>query len=246
MKKFFLAIICMLIVAPFSLVLTGCGAAEVYSIYVKSSDVEYGSVAGQGNYSDGTQITVRATPMKEANFLCWTLNNKVVSSEPEYTFTVNKENNGTFVALFDQRLDYYALTEVAVSFNDGVQIQEFTTNIQVGSSLSSLQTLYNVSTNPVIMTQNFASTAGFYSGQLLHKKTTDNSYYCRLSASGKYEEDIKSFQENFTINFDKLYEDGIFVTEEKTMTGYGTIRLTFEKVNKTIVNNILGITATEE
>ncbi len=240
MKKFFLVLICILIVSPCAILFAGCGTPAVYSIIAKTSDVEYGSVSGQGNFTEGTSITIKASPVKEANFLCWTLNNKVVSNEANYTFQVNKNTQGTYVALFDQRLDYYALTEIALSFNEGVQIQQMDLSLKTGASLSALQTIYNVSTNPVEVTQNADTVAGFYSGYLLHKKTTDTSYYCRLSAKASYEEDSRSFEESFELDFSALYNEGLYETEEKTLTGYGKIRLKFEKLTKEIVDKMLG------
>ena len=241
MKKILLVLLCMLIIAPCTFMLSACGTPAVYSIYVKTSDVEYGSVTGQGDYSEGTNITLRATPMKEASFLCWTLNNKVVSADAEYTFTVNNDTKGTYVALFDQRLDYYTLTEVALTFKDGVQIQELTLDLKVGSSLSSLQTAYNVTTNPVVLTQNSSSVTGFHNGYLIHKKTTDENFYCRLTANASYEGEGRDFSEGFELDFTSLYNNGIYETDERVLSGYGTIKLTFEKINKEIVNQILGI-----
>ena len=242
MKKFFLVLICMLIISPFAVMFAGCGTPAVYSIIAKTSDVEYGSVSGQGNFAEGTKITIKASPVKEANFLCWTLNNKVVSNEANYTFQVNKDTQGTYVALFDQRLDYYALTEIALSFEEGVQIQQMDINLQAGSSLSSLQTIYNISTNPVEVTQNADTVPEFYSKYLIHKKTTDTTYYCRLSAKASYEEESRTFKESFELDFSALYNDGIFETEERTLTGYGKIKLKFEKINKDIVEKMIGKT----
>ena len=240
MKKFFLVLICMLIVSPCAILFVGCGTPAVYSIIAKTSDVEYGSVSGQGNFTEGTNITIKASPVKEAQFLCWTLNNKIVSNEANYTFQVNKDTQGTYVALFDQRLDYYALTEIALSFNEGVQIQQMDIDLKVGSSLSSLQSIYNVSTNPVEVTQNADTVAGFHSGYLLHKKTTDTSYYCRLFAKASYEEESRSFEESFDLDFSVLYNEGTYYTEERTLTGYGTIKLKFEKLSQEIVSKIFG------
>jgi len=243
MKKFILVLLCMLIISPCVLMLSACGTPAVYSIFVKSSDVEFGgSVSGHGEYTDGTSVTLRATPMKDANFLCWTLDNKVVSADAEYTFTVNKDTKGTYVALFDKRLDYYILTEVALSFEDKVQVQELSLNLQAGTSLSALQTVYDITTNPVILTQNSNSVVGFHNGYLLHKKTTDENYYCRLTARASYEGEGKDFNESFELDFDSLYNNGTYETNAKKLIGYGTIKLKFEKINKEIVNKILGIT----
>lgn len=238
MKKFFLVLICMLVISPCALILSACGTPAVYSIVAKTSDVEYGSVSGQGDFTEGTSVTIRATAVKDANFLCWTHNNKVVSNEANYTFTVNKDTQGSYVALFDQRLDYYALSEVALSFNDGVQIQQMVLNIQAGPSLSSLQTIYDVTTNPVELTQNIDTVPGFFSGYLIHKKTTDQNFYCRLTATASYEEEGRTFNESFDLDFSTLYNDGSFETDARLLSGYGTIKLTFKKVNEAMISKM--------
>lgn len=241
MKKFLYVLLCILIISPCAVLLSACGTPVSYEIIVKTSDVRYGSVSGNGTFAENTSVTLSATPLQESNFLCWTLNNKVVSKDANYTFTVNDKTNGTYVALFDQALDYYALTEVAISLVEGAQIEELSVNIQAGSSLASLQTIYNVTTNPVVRTQNFSSVSGFYSGMLIHKKTTDTLYYSKFSVTAKQLEDVRSYNESFDIDFNALYENGQFITAEKSLSGYGTITLKFEKVNETIVKNILGV-----
>lgn len=238
MKKFFLVLICMLIISPCAIMFAGCGTPAVYTILAKTSDVEYGSVSGQGNFTEGTTITIKASPVKEANFLCWTLNNKIVSNEANYKFQVNKDTQGTYVALFDKRLDYYTLSEVSLSFNEGVQIQQMDLKLQVGPSLSSLQTTYETSTNPVELTQNADTISGFYTGQLIHKKTTDTAYYCRLTAKASYEEESRSFEESFDLDFSELYNNGTFSTDERTLSGYGKIKLTFKKVDKDMIDKM--------
>ncbi len=240
MKKFLYVLLCVLIISPCAVLLSACGTPISYGITVKTSDVRYGSVSGNGTFAENTSVTLRATPLQESEFLCWTLNNKVVSKDAEYTFTVNSENNGTYIALFDKALDYYALTEVAIAFTEGAQIEELHINVQASASLSSLQTIYDVTTNPVVRTQNYSSVPGFYNGTLIHKKTTDTTYYSRFSVTAKHGADVRNYNESFDIDFDALYEDGEYTTETKTLTGYGTITLKFEKVNSTIINHMLG------
>jgi len=239
MKRFLYVLLCVLIISPCAFFLSACGTPATYAVSVKTSDSRYGSVAGNGSFKENTTVTLSATPLQNANFLCWTLNNKVVSKDAEYTFKITGKTDGTYVALFDKALDYYALTEIALTFNEGVQIQELNLNIQTGSSLSSLQKIYDVTTNPVVRTQTHASVSGFYNRYLIHKKTTDTNFHCRLKAKATNTTDTRHYNEDFELDFDALYNDGTYVTEERTLSGYGTIRLTFKKLTAEIVNHMI-------
>jgi len=69
-----------------------------YNIGATPSPAEGGSIEGTGIYEQGTEITLTATPAEGYTFVNWTEDGEVVSTDAEYTFTV--EGNRTLVANF--------------------------------------------------------------------------------------------------------------------------------------------------
>jgi len=91
------------------------------SYTIKTSPSTGGKTSGNGTYTSGTSCTVRATADKDYTFVNWTENSRVVSTSPNYTFTVS--TNRTLVANFTPP-DYTALMNSALSeaenaFNNG-------------------------------------------------------------------------------------------------------------------------------
>lgn len=72
-----------------------------YNITLAANPAEGGTVAGEGLYLEGTEITITATPGEIYNFVNWTLDGEEVSTEAEYTFTVMAE--GEYVANFEYK-----------------------------------------------------------------------------------------------------------------------------------------------
>ena len=241
MKKLIFVFLCLLIISPCAFMLSACSEPIIYSVFVKTSDASAGMVSGHGEFIEGTLVTIKATPDpdKEIPFLCWTLNNKIVSEKQEYSFNISNETKGTYVAVFDYNLDYYALTEVALTLNDGTQAQELSLNLQGGPSLASLQTLYESNLKTIVLTQNAGTVDNFYNGCLIHKRTIDDNYYCKITAKTKYEETTNDYNANFDLNFNTLFDNGFYKTQDIALGNYGSVKFTFEKLNKTIVYKTL-------
>ncbi|TVQ15246.1 MAG: M6 family metalloprotease domain-containing protein, partial [Bacteroidetes bacterium] len=83
-------------------------STPVYSVVLNSSPTQGGTTTGAGNYNDGQQATLTATPSAGYQFANWTENGTVVSSQASYSFTVT--NNRTLTANF-------ALTSHSISLN---------------------------------------------------------------------------------------------------------------------------------
>jgi len=66
-----------------------------YNIQTNSSPPEGGTTSGGGIYLDGTEITVTATPNAGYDFINWTENSNVVSTDSNYTFIVTVDRNLT-------------------------------------------------------------------------------------------------------------------------------------------------------
>ena len=72
--------------------------AETYNVSVSADPSNGGTVTGGGNYTYGQSCTVTATAATGYTFTNWTENGNVVSTNANYTFTVN--GNRTLVAHF--------------------------------------------------------------------------------------------------------------------------------------------------
>ncbi|MDO5315767.1 MAG: C25 family cysteine peptidase [bacterium] len=86
-----------------------------YNITVSANPSNGGSVAGGGTYQQGQSCTVTATANTGYAFANWTENGNVVSSQANYTFTVN--GNRTLVANFTPQ--QYTITATADPVNGG-------------------------------------------------------------------------------------------------------------------------------
>lgn len=68
------------------------------TINASANNASYGSVSGGGSYPGGTTCTLTAVPNLGYEFKCWKEGGIIVSTDAEYTFTV--ENNRTLTANF--------------------------------------------------------------------------------------------------------------------------------------------------
>ena len=66
-----------------------------YVITAEANNPDYGSVTGGGTFIEGESCTLTATPNEGYTLINWTLNGTVVSTEPEYTFTVTAAGDYT-------------------------------------------------------------------------------------------------------------------------------------------------------
>ena len=88
-----------------------------YNITVSANPTNGGSVTGGGSYSQGASCTVTATANSGYTFTNWTENGSVVSTQANYTFTVN--GNRTLVANFQAQPQNYTITVSANPANAG-------------------------------------------------------------------------------------------------------------------------------
>ncbi|MDL2240829.1 T9SS type A sorting domain-containing protein, partial [Bacteroidales bacterium OttesenSCG-928-K22] len=71
-----------------------------FDIVLISNPTEGGELTGDGNFGEGTQITVTANANAGYEFVNWTENDTQVSTNPNYSFTVN--SNRTLTAHFSR------------------------------------------------------------------------------------------------------------------------------------------------
>ena len=70
-----------------------------YTVHTDARPQNGGSTSGDGEYFHGETVTVTATPNFRFVFENWTENNTIVSTSPQYTFTI--ENDRNLVANFE-------------------------------------------------------------------------------------------------------------------------------------------------
>ncbi len=71
-----------------------------YTVTAVANPENAGTISGAGSYDENTTVTLTATPNEGYNFLNWTENGEVVSTETQYSFTISSDRN--FVANFEE------------------------------------------------------------------------------------------------------------------------------------------------
>ncbi len=90
-------------------------AEPMFNISLAANPTEGGTVSGGGNHPQGESITVIATPSTGYDFISWTENGDIVSTQQNYTFTTstNRELTANFA------LKSYQITLTANPSNGG-------------------------------------------------------------------------------------------------------------------------------
>ena len=88
-----------------------------YNVSVTANPANGGSVTGGGTYTEGETCTITATPNTNYTFNNWTENGEVISSDANYTFTVNANQN--LVANFTYIPPTYTVSVSANPTNGG-------------------------------------------------------------------------------------------------------------------------------
>ena len=89
--------------------------AQMYTITATANPTNGGTITGAGSFAEGQTCTLIATPATGYTFTNWTKNGSVVSTNANYSFTVNEA--GAFVANFT--LNSYAITASVNPANAG-------------------------------------------------------------------------------------------------------------------------------
>ena len=107
-------------------------APTEYTINVSANPSNGGTVTGGGTYEQGQQCTVSAEANEGYTFINWTENGNVVSTQANYTFTVNADRN--YVANFE--VQSYTISAPANPTNGGTVTGAGTYNYGQSCSLS--------------------------------------------------------------------------------------------------------------
>ena len=90
---------------------------EQFTVNVAANPTAGGTVSGGGTYDSGSTVTVVATTNSGYTFANWTEGTTVVSSEPNYTFTLT--GNRDLVANFTENIKVYNITLSSNPANGG-------------------------------------------------------------------------------------------------------------------------------
>ncbi len=64
-----------------------------YNVTAVANPTNAGTITGTGTYDENTSVTLTAIPNEGYNFINWTENGSVISTNTQYTFTITKDRN---------------------------------------------------------------------------------------------------------------------------------------------------------
>jgi len=118
MRKKFLSFVLIIFLAVFGVSLAGCSSnPNQFEITAQTMHSQGYVVGGNEKYIEGETVTLKAVELNNnednSTFLCWVLNNKVVSTDKEYTFEVSKQTAGNYIAVFETPfIEYFNLSSI--------------------------------------------------------------------------------------------------------------------------------------
>lgn len=164
----------------------------VYDFHITATDAQEGRTASvsvnapdrgtatlsdkAGSYAYGTTLTAKATPRGNATFVCWREEGVVVSTDAEYTFTVDR--NVKLKAYFTANTDLSNVTPIATTPADEVTISVQGTNLVAAATCEvRSMSLYTIDAALVAHTGgNTLSVAGVAQGTYIVRTATANGY----------------------------------------------------------------------
>ena len=201
-----------------------------YTITATANPTNGGTITGAGTYSQGTTVTMTATANEGYNFINWTENGTVVSTEPTYTFVITANRNlvadfeevipvdGPFITL-DSYTPNTALvgenTDLSLTFkNVGNQATIGTTNVSLTSNDSNVTIIYGTGSFDALAADATTTVSGFSfsldSGVTLGSDVS--LHYTAVNGSDTWEGD-------FTITPNQIFT----VTVAANNADYGTV-----------------------
>ena len=94
---------------------------KYYDVTVKADDSEHGTVAGGGNFAEGSEVTITAEPGIDYRFVRWS------NGQTNDTITINVNSNISLVAEFAEKDLHYEITSdstvAVVQSDEGVALQ---------------------------------------------------------------------------------------------------------------------------
>ena len=136
-------------------------APEQYTISVSANPANGGTVSGGGSFDSGTTRTVTATANEGYSFTFWTENDSVVSTNANYTFTVNA--NRTLKAHFTANVPNLYTISVSASPLEGGTVSgggsyNYGQSCTLTATPASGYTFVNWTKNGTVVSSNFTFT----------------------------------------------------------------------------------------
>lgn len=214
-KKRLLSIVFAMFAAITTFSLSGCdGDLKYYYIGMSSSNIRLGTVSGAGaNFKEGSAVTLVATPVTDKPFMAWTHNDKIVSYETSYTFTVDEQTSGDYCALFEsENIDFFKLDNITYSIagltlnQDGILANKVSlVELSWGKGTPLYSPLATLQDQEIINTGNFESSEFEYEDWIVHFNTEYHfklkivlEYYNEQTSTNQTEELVKTFKVNFS------------------------------------------------
>ena len=107
----------------------------LYSINVSAHPVAGGTVTGGGTFPNGFSQTVTAEPRAGYTFTSWTENGVVVSTEPNYTFIVEKRSLVANFAINNSAVSFPTPANGALKVFNGMTENQSGTEVEHGTDL---------------------------------------------------------------------------------------------------------------
>ena len=165
-------------VYDFHLTTANAQQGRTASVSVNASDRGTATLSDKaGSYAYGTTLTAKATPRGNATFVCWREEGVVVSTDDEYTFTVDR--NVKLKAYFTANTDSDENVDTSISNIDKqMNISVQGTNL-VATSTSEVHSLTLYTIDAALVAQaggNTLSVAGMAQGTYIVRAATANGY----------------------------------------------------------------------
>lgn len=130
---------------------------KTFNVNVESSYEDEGTVSGGGLYNYNTPVTIKAVAKDGYEFVNWTENGEIISTNTQYTFTVTENRN--FVANFEYQIEELSKKYLIFqALDDGCEISFDTTgalyHIKLNYSIDKGTTWNQIGTNTVKIDKN--------------------------------------------------------------------------------------------
>ena len=97
------------------------------------SSIENVTLSGNGNYTEGQTVTIKAEDIEGYRFINWTFNDEIISDEQEYEITISEETQGQYIANYAEIFNITSTQSTNGSFtidkNEAIEGEQVTLNI---------------------------------------------------------------------------------------------------------------------
>lgn len=107
---------------------------SIFNVQVQANPTNVGMVSGSGNYSKGANVAISAKAVEGYRFVSWTVNNEVISTEPNCTIK-NIDRDFVLVAIFEPvKVTTYEIAATVATGSGSISPSGLTT-VAKGSSM---------------------------------------------------------------------------------------------------------------